>query len=205
MGLSTGENNRFYRFQWEVSNQKIYRKAHTREEAKDSGRKWFPCNRGGEFRRWYGNTISVIDWSDDGYSIINNYRNGKQLSRPQNLEWSFKPGLTWNLITSGLCSVRFLSYGFLFDQAGCMCFPQTDEYSIAYLGAFLNSSVLQKMLDIVNPSLNCPPGTMGGIPIVEAGRYTNQVSALVQNNVSICKIDWESYEMSEGFLHHPLI
>ena len=200
MGLSTGDNSRFYRLWWEIDHSEIVMNC---TEIEAAGEKWYPCNRGRDYRKWYGGIPSVIDWSNHGSAIIHNFKNGKQASRPQNLNWSFKPCYTWNLITSGKMSMRFLPPGFMFDQAGCMAFP-SDKGTGPALMALVNSSVSDFILDLLNPTLNCPPGVMAEIPIANfTGDYL--IGEKADGAVSLSKIDWDSREISWDFGRNPLI
>ena len=203
MGLSTGDNNRFYRTWWEVSNSKIIMGCRNLESAGNNDDKWYPCNRGGEYRKWYGNNTSIIDWSNQGDGIINNFKNGKQASRPQNLNWSFKPGFTWNLITSDASSTRCLPQGFMFDQAGCMGFPNNTSQAF-YLIALLNSAVASSILKLLNPTLNCPPGVMGQIPAI-VSENEGIVAMTAEESINISRTDWDSQETSWDFKRNPLV
>ena len=203
MGLSTGDNNRFYRAWWEVSYPKIIMGCRNLESAGNHDDKWYPCNRGGEYRKWYGNTTSIIDWSNQGDGIINNFKNGKQASRPQNLSWSFKPGFTWNLITSDETSTRCLPQGFMFDQAGCMGFPKNTSQTF-YLIALLNSAVASSILKLLNPTLNCPPGVMGQIPAIVSDNEAI-VAMTAEESIDISRTDWNSQEISWDFKRNPLV
>lgn len=204
MGLSSGDNSRFYRYFWEVDAGLINVDCREYELAGTNGLRWYPINRGGEFRKWYGNLISVVNWANKGKAIKSFTKNGRLASRPQNLEWSFKEGLSWNLITSGATSTRYIPAGAMFDQAGCMAFVQGENCMLTVLG-LMNSSVAAETLQLLNPTLNCPPGVMGLLPVIVRGGEPLAACDIVSSNVAISKLDWDSFETSWDFKRHPLL
>ena len=204
MGLSSGDNSRFYRYFWEVDVGLINVDCREYELAGTNGLKWYPINRGGEFRKWYGNLISVVNWTNKGKAIKSFTKNGRLASRPQNLEWSFKEGLSWNLITSGATSTRYIPAGAMFDQAGCMAFVRDENCMLTVLG-LMNSSVAAETLQLLNPTLNCPPGVMGLLPVIVRGGEPLAACDIVSSNVAISKLDWDSFETSWDFKRHPLL
>lgn len=204
MGLSSGDNSRFYRYFWEVDVGLINVDCREYELAGTNGLKWYPINRGGEFRKWYGNLISVVNWTNKGKAIKSFTKNGRLASRPQNLEWSFKEGLSWNLITSGATSTRYIPAGAMFDQAGCMAFVRDENCMLTVLG-LMNSSVAAETLQLLNPTLNCPPGVMGLLPVIVRGGEPLAACDIVSSNIAISKLDWDSFETSWDFKRHPLL
>ena len=129
-GLATANNNRFLRFWQEVAIQKIGFGMENREQAQSTHKKWFPYNKGGEFRKWYGNQEYVVNWENDGLEIRENVdEKGKQRSRPQNIEYFFRPSISWSFISSSSFGVRVYPQGFLFDVGGSSLFPK-DEHNI---------------------------------------------------------------------------
>ena len=204
MGLSSGDNSRFYRYFWEVDVGLINVDCREYELAGTNGLRWYPINRGGEFRKWYGNLISVVNWTNKGKAIKSFTKNGRLASRPQNLEWSFKEGLSWNLITSGATSARYIPAGAMFDQAGCMAFVRDENCMLTVLG-LMNSSVAAETLQLLNPTLNCPPGVMGLLPVIVRGGEPLAACDIVSSNVAISKLDWDSFETSWDFKRHPLL
>ena len=131
-GLATGENARFVREWWEVDDCKSVYSCGSIQESIESACKWFPYNKGGDFRKWYGNNSSVVNWENDGQEI-RNYKdqNGRLLSRPQNTNCFFSPSITWSKISSGSIAFRFKPAGHIFDVAGTSVF--SDEESLKYL------------------------------------------------------------------------
>ena len=202
-GLATSDNNRFLRLWFEISNKNVSYECTSNEMSKELPVKWFPHNKGGDFRRWYGNNSYVINWENDGFEI-RNYRddNGKLLSRPQNLNYNFKQAITWSKITSGDFSARICRGGFLFDDAAAICHHK-DINHLYYVLGFLNSKCCQEILRMLNPTINLQIGDIGHLPIKE--ERVDQVVDLVKKAVEISKKDWDSFETSWDFKRHPLV
>lgn len=120
-GFKTGNNDRFLRLWFEVDITRLFL------GGAKAGKKWFPCNKGGDYRKWYGNKEYAVDWQNDGYEIIN-YRDasGKQLSRPQNLSYNFQEALTWSTLSSGPISFRYSDSNMMFESKGSGCFPKNN-------------------------------------------------------------------------------
>lgn len=202
-GLATADNNRFLRIWHEVEINKIGLMFENRESANISNLKWFPYNKGGEYRKWYGNGEYLVNWYNDGYEIRNFRDNkGKIKSRPQNVNYYFKSGITWSKVTIGGFSTRFVPNGYLFDVAGCMLFPKNRE-DIYYYLALLNSNVVRKILSALSPTVNYEVGHIASIPIII--KYVDTLNNYVKNCISISKKDWDSFELSWNFNMHPLI
>ena len=158
-GLATADNERFLRLWHEVNIQKIGFGISSCDEAATSGKKFFPYNKGGAFRRWYGNRDYVVNWENDGYEI-KNFKDdkGKVRSRPQNLQYYFKPAITWSDVTSGSFSGRYAEQGFMFDIKGSSGFP--DKELLPYVLGLLNSKVAQAFIKILNPTMTTQVGDM---------------------------------------------
>lgn len=205
VGLQTGDNNRFLRLWHEVDINKIGFGFKSRDEAKKSGLKWFPHNKGGSYRKWYGNNEYVVNWYDDGYEI-RNYRdkNGRLLSRPQNMDYYFREGITWTDVTSGNFSARYSNYGRIFDTTGPMCFSYSGDNILIILG-MLNSSVMSLYFVILSPTYHFSEGPISKLPFIDVGSYKAQIDQLVNKNISISKTDWDSFETSWDFEEHPFL
>ena len=193
-GLITGDNNRFLRYWHEVSFQKT-------SLVQKSKSKWYPLNKGGQFRKWYGNQEYVVNWEDDGIEI-KNFKdiNGRILSRPQNLEYNQKEHVSWSLITSGHFSVRYYDSSFSFNVAGISCFPSRNK--IFFLISFLNTKIANYIVRAINPSLNTNVGDIGNLPIVEIDNFSEN---LPSNLIKHEKNDWDSYEISWNFQKSPVL
>lgn len=202
-GLATSDNNRFLRLWYEPNFFKIGFFVLDNSETIETPFKWFPLNKGGEYRRWYGNRDYVINWENNGYEI-RNFRdnNGKLLSRPQNTQYNFKNALTWSKITTSLFSARLSEGGFLFDDAAAICFHK-DMIMLKYIVGFLNSKCCQMTLSILNPTINVQIGDIGNLPIIVSEQEL--VTVLTSKCMEISKQDWDSFETSWDFITHPLI
>lgn len=202
-GLATGCNDLFIRQWYEVSNNKICYNAHSIAEAEETGKKWFPYNKGGEFRKWYGNNDYVVNWENNGF-LIRNFKNaeGKLRSRPQNTQFYFKESISWSLISSGTVAFRYKPYGHIFDIAGMSCFA---DKHLMYLLALCNSPVALEALAVLAPTINFQAGDIANIPVVFDSTRINSVEEIVNDNVSISKKDWDSFEISWDFRKHPLV
>ncbi|WP_322107849.1 BREX-1 system adenine-specific DNA-methyltransferase PglX [Vibrio parahaemolyticus] len=179
------------------------------DETLSNGKKWYPYNKGGEFRKWYGNFDSVINWESDGqqikeYAIQRN--GGKHWSRYiQNLDYMLKEGITWTFISSSYFGARFTPQGHLFDYAGCSAFPKNNQKHQTYTGYFC-SGVAQYILRFLNPTLNLQPGNISTLPNPNLSIEQNEeVSGYVDQLIEIAKIDWDEYERSWNFKKLPLV
>lgn len=202
-GLATGSNDKFLRLWHEVDINKIGFNLTSGENARNSKMKWFPCNKGGEFRKWYGNNRHIVNWENDGYEMKNfKDEKGKVRSRPQNQDYYFKEGLTWSTLTSAALSVRYTPAGFIFETKGSMYFAN-DERNLFYILGYLNSKLVDYLIKIISPTIDYHEGPLGNLPIVFD--EVDCISQIVKNNVSIAKEDWDRFETSWDFKSHPLI
>ena len=196
-GIDTGDNNRFLRFWHEVSLLKQYIPNGKVVTTSDLERKrWFPYNKGGSFRKWYGNNEYLLDWSNNGNTLKS--FSGSNL---RNKTYYFKKGITWSTVTSGSLSLRYFDYGFLFDNGGCCLFA---DDNLLYIQGLLNSKVTKELMSI-SPTINYQPGDIGRIPIIVSEPWISRIEELVKQNINISKTDWDSYETSWDFQTHPLL
>ena len=201
-GLATADNNRFLRLWNEVSFSKIGYNMSNSQEALESKKKWFPYNKGGEFRKWYGNQEYLVNWENDGYEIKNFYdEKGKLRSRPQNTEYYFKESISWTDITSSGNSFRYYPKGFLYDVTGMSYF--INESKQKNLLGILNNKLIYTITKILNPTLHLQIGDLVKVPyfIIKNEKFNN----LVQQNISISKEEWDSRETSWDFEKLSLI
>lgn len=203
-GLATGDNNRFLRLWSEVASDKLYLDAPDASSASLSGRMWFPYNKGGEFRKWYGNNDFVVNWHRDGYEIKHITKNGKIASRAQNTQYYFQPSITWSKISSGSIAFRYKPAGHIFDVAGTSIFADNVD-DLTYLQGVLNSNVILKISSYLSPTLNFEVGQIATYPIIQSPQYRDEVIRLVQENRALSKSDWDSFETSWDFERHPLL
>ena len=206
-GQNTGDNERFIRKWYEVSNNNIAFGIN-KEELINNDKKWIPYNKGGEYRKWYGNYDHVINWANDGqeikeYAVFRN--KGKHWSRYiQNIDYLCCEGITWSFISSSNFSMRYLPQGFICDYAGCAVFP-SKENMFDLLG-FLNSKPATLFMKALNPTLNFQPGNVANIPIIEnENSVKEEIKRLVLENIDISKQEWDSFETSWDFIKHPLL
>ena len=194
-GMTTADNDRFLKLWYEVDVKKV---------SFSGGNKWFPYQKGGDYRKWYGNNEYVVNWENDGYEIKHNIdcRTGKVRSGSYNENFIFREGLTWTYITSSNTSVRYVPKGFLFDNKGSMIFFDEDKRMIAL--AFLNTKIATMVTKLLNPSLSFQPGNMATMPFPKIERV-EQVIELSVDCIKSSQADWDTFETSWDFKHHPLI
>ena len=201
-GIMTGDNARFLRLWWEVANSTTKLNAQDAEDAISSAAKWFPYNKGGEFRRWYGNEDYLINWENGGVEVFTNAKKEKRNAQDYPEEFKFKKAISWSLVTSGKPAFR-LKKSNLSDIAGPALF--TSDRLFHWILAFCNSIIAYKMLNMVNPTINYQGGNVGQLPILKADMYVNTVDKLTQWCVDNAKQDWDSYEPSWDFKRNPLV
>ncbi|EOW9285376.1 BREX-1 system adenine-specific DNA-methyltransferase PglX [Vibrio cholerae] len=206
VGLQTGSNENFVRLWHEVAVNKFGLNAKNREDALESSKKWFPYNKGGEFRKWYGNNDNVVNWHNDGHEIKSFVDGtGKQRSRPQNIEKYFKPSVTWSFVSSTYFGVRYSEPGAIFDVGGSSSFPKVDD--IFWLAGFLCSNAAFEFMKIMNPTLNFQVGNVASLPIIEEKIKTikDELSSTSRELIDIHKNDWDMFETSYNFKGNPLV
>lgn len=199
-GIITGDNGRFMRNWWEVSLCSVGFGVKSVEVCKACLKKWFPCNKGGEFRKWYGNNEFVINWENDGYEVLNPLPT--ETRHCQNYyQWcKFQPCVSWTSISSSKPSFRYKTCD-LVDNAGMAYFMKDKETLKGVLG-FCNSKVAITVLNVLAPTLNFNAGEIGKLPIkIEAMREIDFSDGCIQYG----KKDWDSYETSWDFKVNPLV
>ena len=196
-GIATADNNRFLRRWSEVEIDKTYFNAGSHEEAKNSSAKWFPYNKGGEFRKWYGNNDYVVNWEDDGIEL-----RGFKGSVIRNPTFYFRECFSWSLVSSSVAAFRYKPGGHLFDVAGMSCFATSKE-KLLYLLALCNTNVVMKLLEVIAPTINYQCGDIANIPVIYA--KNESINEMTKENIAISKSDWDSFETSWDFSEHPLV
>jgi len=204
-GLSTGDINRFARLWFEVSYKNIDFFCKSCEESTLSGQKWFPYIKGGPYRKWGGNKEYVVNWEHDGREVKNFVdERGKQRSRPQNLKYYFKEGITYSAITTYKFSTRYMNNS-IFGGGGDCIVPK-NNLDFYYIFAFLNSKVAEQYFKIISPTMNYEVGHILSLPIVRKNaEIDKRIEYLVSANRVISDNNWDSYETSWNFLQHPFI
>lgn len=196
-GLQTGDNNLFLKLWHEININSIAFNTMDKKEYLLSQKKWIPQVKGGSYRRWFGNQDYVVNWENDGFEIRN--CSSSRLNSLGNDELFCKSGITWSHTTSSKFGARFLPRGFLFNVEAPTLFTE-EEY---YLLGFLNSSVAQAYLNAVNSTMHYLVGNIIELPLINS--KNNQIDFISKENISISKLDWDSYETSWDFIVHPLV
>jgi len=188
-GADTGDNDKYLRFWWEVPSQK------TSIFSKNDD--WVPYVKGGEYRKWYGNKEYVIFWKNNGEDL----KKSKANLRSPHLY--FKKTITWSALTSSKCSFRINDSLGLFDSAGSSMIPPSDKFN--YILGLMNSNLADKILEIINPTLNYGAGSIGSFPLINPKEEDKSViNFIVDQNIKLSKEDWDSDETSWDFLYHKL-
>lgn len=202
-GLATGDNTIFQREWYEVPLSEIAFDCSCSRESLSRPERWYPCNSGGNFRKWFGNNEVVVNWKNDGFEIRNfKDENGKLRSRPQNTDYFFKPGVTWTKLSSSNFAARLREPGFIFDDTGRSAFPNNIS-EIPLLLAHMCSSAVNTALKILNPSMSVTSGDIGNLPFVADA--SPDIATSVEQAVRITKSDWDAYETSWDFTTLPLL
>ncbi len=202
VGLQTGDNDRFIRFWYEVDNSRISTNLTNTEESKSNSIKWVPYNKGGAYRKWYGNREYVVNWEGDGVEIRNfKDSRGKLRSRPQNTSFYFREAITWSEITSSWKSFRFNSAGSISDVKGQSAFF-SDRMLLFKTLAWLNSNITEYLTKVLNPTLSFQSGDYRNIPLP---LMDDECGKLAKRAVKISKVDWDASELSFDFKTLPII
>ena len=202
-GMATSDNNRFLRIWSEVSINRIGFGIKSREDARLSKLKWFPYNKGGTYRKWYGNNDLVVNWENDGEEMkefTSTLPQGTDV-RLKSKEYYFKEGFTWSALANAV-SVRYCPAGFIFDTKGSMGFPY-QEGLVKFFTGFINSKVANLFLEVLAPTLDFNLVSMKQIPML-IGRET-EVKKATEECIGLSKKDWDSFETSWDFKCHPLL
>lgn len=199
VGLQTGSNDKFVREWHEISIDKFS----FFDPSTESSRKWFPYNKGGEFRKWYGNNENVVNWENDGYEIRNYAdENGKLRSRPQNMAYYRKKSITWSFISSSYFGARYSDTHAIFDVAGSSAFPGKD--CIFNYTAYMCSSVAHYFMKLMNPTLNFQVGNVSNLP-VPSQMNESLINDIANELIKLHKNDWNSFESAWEFKRNPLL
>ena len=204
-GMSTTDNNRFLRFWPECSFEMIGFSSKSSEQAKASQKKWFPYNKGGEFRRWYGNNSYVVNWFNDGEEmkkcVTENY--GSYSKELRSEDKYFAEGISWSALSSGNISMRYSEPGYIFDSKGSKAFVR-DKTNVFLILSYLNSCVAQHFLGILSPTLDYNNGNIEKLPYISAGNDDVIIDLGIEAEEQ-SKADWDSFETSWDFTTHPLV
>lgn len=201
LGMTTADNDRFVRMWWEPSLDLEDFSVSSSEEL----HKWCPYNKGGDYRKWYGNRFYVLNWQNNGYEIRNFAdEKGRIRSTVPNEDFYFKECLTWSKISSGAIALRYLPNGTIFDVAGASGFGRHDD--ILFAMGFLNSSSALHMLGFISPTLNFEGGHIRALPLdCVIDDCQKQCTNLVDACISSSRTDYDSFEVSWNFKRNPLL
>lgn len=202
-GASTSDNNRFLKFWHEVRVSKIGFNLKNLEEANLTNFKWFPYNKGGSYRKWYGNHEYIINYENDGFELkeFQSTLNQGWTARLKSREYYFKPSVSWPKITAGAFSARYYPNGFIFDVAGCCYYPQINIEENKIVG-FLNSRVAKCFLEFLSPTLNFEIEQVKKLPYLDLSTLKSNTTDLI---FKLSKTDWNSRETSWDFEQSPLL
>lgn len=197
-GLATADNNRFVREWWEVSNKRTSFHCVSREESSQSGAKWFPYNKGGDFRKWYGNQEHVVNWEHDGKELVD-FRPRSVIRNPQ---FYFESAISWSNVTSGVPSFRYYPEGFIFSHVGDCLFGNSKQAETNLL-SICNASVVGELLAAIAPTLHFEVGQVAQLPIVS--EMAQSTEGNVDNLICAAQQDWDSYETSWDYQQSALL
>lgn len=200
-GMKTGDNERFLRLWWEVNLPKANFTAENVNDAYESGATYFPYNKGGEYRKWYGNNDYLINWYKNGEIVMGKAKLDGRHTQDYNQELKFMPLATWSLITVKP-AFRYKQNA-LSDIAG-MSFYTSQDKLLYYLG-FCNSVIATEMIKLLAPTMNCQVGDIARLPILHSLSKEQEVNDLVTENINLAKEDFDSFENSWDFTTHPFI
>ncbi len=204
-GISTCNNDMFLRYWFEVEHSRIGFAMDSREVAANSGIKWFPYNKGGAYRKWYGNNEYVVNWECDGLAVhkYNNLPLEYNGAPMRGKNWLFKEGMTWSSLAGGSLSGRYSGKGFVFDAKGPMLFPKEPEKTPFFVALF-NSKPVHTFLEILAPTLDFNQGPVGKVPFPNISDIPI-VTGNAKQAIQIAKRDWDNFETSWDFSYSPLV
>ena len=192
-GISTGDNNRYLRLWFELDSTCDY---------------WKPCNKGGSFRKWYGNNEYYVYWKNDGYSIKNSLdEKGRIKARLGGVEYSFSEGVEMSRITSGALSFRYSEGGFIYESTTNDIYQQSQAMDLFTILGYCNTKIVSFMLNLMNPTINIMPEDIRKLPLIPITDDAQkvQINDLVKENITISRTDWDSFETSWDFKEHPFV
>lgn len=192
-GITTGDNESFIRLWWEVGCSKISQDTTSVEDI-DNRYVWYPCDKGGDFRKWYGNQENVMGFNAE----MRNAMESRKGYRPVNFSLQFKESITWSYISSGTNAFRYSGKGRLFDHSGISAFPPNH---LKYVLGYMNSSTALRYLGIFSSNLRNDAGNLAKVPIV----FRDIDVSVVDSCINLCKEDYDAFETSLDFKKHPLI
>ncbi|HHC6657642.1 TPA: BREX-1 system adenine-specific DNA-methyltransferase PglX [Vibrio parahaemolyticus] len=201
-GLATGNNDKYVRYWFEVNRQNIFTDCGCRELAKKSQKKWFPYNKGGEKRRWFGNDYFVVNWFNDGTELQNTmHPSGTRVwAHNFNLDYIFRPMISWSDITTKGLSARYFGEGYLFDATGLSAFDKFDNEDELYTAlALCNSNLGNYTANLLNPTLHFKSGDFARMFAIDFKDQKQTLTTKVKSAINIAKTDFDSLETSINY------
>ena len=197
-GMSVGDGNAFIRLWHEVSYCYISFNAKNIDDYLINNLTWNIVDKGGQYRKWYGNRSSIVLWKNDGQQI--RQHPGSAVRSPQHF---FKPHVSWTLISASSFSARYFEEGFILDTASNCLYK--NQSNLEWVLGLLNSRIAETVLPIINPTLNMSCGVLAGLPYLPSIETHTEINPLVKTNIALSRADWDSFETSWDFERHPLI
>ena len=198
-GMSTGKNEEVVRHWYEVEHKKIYFNATSHEEFYSTGKRYVPYNKGGDYRKWYGNQEYILGYDVQFDALMDTFPG----HRHDNKDTYFIENISWSKVSSGSLAMRYFPKGFVYDVAGCSAFAE-HKY-LKYLLAFYNGTVKDVTVSALSPTLNYEVGQLKCSPILYSESKQLDVESLVDQCLSLSRTDWDSYETSWDFQIHPMV
>lgn len=204
-GMSTGDNSKYLRYWFEVSQTQTYRGASTRAEAMASERRWFPYNKGGGPRKWFGHDEYVVDWRTDGQELqTRRHPSGVRIwAHNFNLDYIFQESVSWSAITSKGLALRYYPEGYLFDATGLSAFSTGDRRYFAAAMALCNTPTGSAIADLLNPTHHFKSGDFARLPVPDIN--LDRANELCERAIRIAHADWNSAEIATEFRGSPLL
>ena len=204
-GMATTNNNRFLRLWYEVVDSNIGFNLNDIEDTVCE-QKWFPYNKGGDFKKWYGNNDYIVNFKNKGKEVCDHIDASSAVNskgRVINREHYFKECMSWSLISSGSIAFRYKPNGFIFDVAGMSCFGE--HQTLIYLLALSNTKIVKSTMSVLAPTINFQAGDIANIPVIFDEEKKEEIDYVVKQNIALSKTDWDSFETSWDFRFHPLV
>ena len=206
-GLATADNDQFLRRWHEVDQGKCSYGSERRDAAAQSGKKWFPYNKGGAFRKWYGNQDYLVNWENDGRAMraFGTENGGRARSVLRNTEFYFLPSVTWSFVSSSYFGVRYSDAGAVFAVGGSSAFPSERDH--LWVTGFLCSKQVDEFMKVMNPTLNFEVGNVAALPVLRDPVHNHQsaIEKVVKLLILHTRIDWDAYERSWDSQSLPLL
>ena len=198
-GMSTGDNTKYVRFWWEVSQGSTERAATSRDEARVTGKRWFPYNKGGGPRRWYGHDEYVVDWYRDGHELQTTlHSSGTRIwAHNFNLDFIFREAVSWSSITSRGLALRYYPPGFLFATTGLCAYPRGRRSALFSALALVNSRYGSEFADLLNPTHHVTAGDFAQLPLPKVD--AERIESLTERAIDVARLDWRSKETAPDF------